>query len=212
MFSFDLQEFLKVLENYNQDIWPLQVLAYFLGVIVLLHSFKKGNLSNKFILVILSIFWIWTGLVFSTFYWAPTYEFAYSFSVLFIVQGILFLTALSKSNFSVHFKSNLYSIIGLIFIFYAMFGYQILGYFIGHVYPKYFPFGLVPCPTTIFTIGLFLMANRKIPVYLVIIPLLAALAGIVAVSNGIWEDIGLIVAGLIGAAYLLRKGSKSSMA
>ncbi len=205
MFSFDLQEFLQVLESYNQDIWPLQVLAYFLGVIVLYHTFKKGMLSYKFVLVILSIFWIWTGLVFSGFYWAPSYEFAYSFTALFIIQGILFLIALPNSNFSVQFKPNLSSILGLFFIFYAMFGYQILGYFIGHVYPIFFPFGLVPCPTTIFTIGLFLMADRKIPVYLVIIPLLATSAGIVAVSNGIWEDIGLIVAGIVGAPMILKQ-------
>lgn len=205
MFLFDLQEFLGVLENYNQDIWPLQVLAYFLGVIVLFHLFKKGNLSNKFILVILSIFWIWTGLVFSGYYWAPTYKFAYSFAVLFIVQGILFITALFKSKFSVQFKPHLFSIIGLILIVYAMFGYQFLGYFIGHVYPKFFPFGLVPCPTTIFTIGLFFMADRKIPVYLVIIPLLSASAGIVAVSNGIWEDIGLLLAGALGVLLFFKK-------
>lgn len=210
MFSFDLQEFLGVLELYNQDIWPLQVLAFLIGIIAVYHAFKKSVVSNRVILVILSIFWIWTGLIFCTFYWAPSYEFAYSFTVLFIIQGVLFLTVLSNSKFSIHFKPNLYSIIGLILILYGMLGYQVLGYFIGHVYPKFFPFGLVPCPTTIFTIGLFLMADKKIPVYLVIIPLIATSAGILAVSKGIWEDIGLILAGIFGAIMLLKPNNNQN--
>ena len=205
MFSFDLQEFLIVLENYNQDIWPLQVLAYLLGILAVYHAFKKSFVSNKVILVILSIFWIWTGLVFSTFYWAPTYNFAYSFTGLFIVQGILFLTALSNSKFSLQFKPNLNSIIGLILIFYSMVGYQILGHFIGHVYPKFFPFGLVPCPTIIFTIGLFLMADKKIPLYIIVIPLITSSAGIIAVYKGIWEDVVLIIAGIIGVIFLFKQ-------
>ena len=212
MYSFDLQEFLSLLEHYNIDIWPLQIIAYLLGLLVVLLLFWNSKASNKLILIILSFFWLWTGIVFCSIYWASINEFAYSYSFLFIIQGILFLYAVIGSKISMQFSTKFKSILGLIFIFYALIGYQILGHFMGHEYPKFFAFGMVPCPTTIFTIGLFLLAEKRIPIYLFIIPLFVAVSGIIAVYNGIFEDIGLILAGIAGFAYLFKKGSKSSIA
>jgi len=205
MFSFDLQEFLLLLESYNLEIWPLQIVAYLLGVFAIILSFKKSRTSDKLILITLSFYWLWTGIVFCSLYWAPTYEFAYGFSVLFIIQGILFLYAVIGSNFKIHFNGKFNSILGLVFIIYAMIGYQVLGYFLGHSYPKFFAFGMVPCPTTIFTIGLFLFAYKKLPKYLIIIPFIIAISGSIAVYNGIWEDVGLIVAGVLGILLIFKK-------
>jgi hypothetical protein len=84
-----------------------------------------------------------------------------------------------------------------------MVGYQVFGYFLGHVYPKFFPFGLVPCPTTIFTFGIFLMAVKKFPKYYIIVPFILAMGGLLAVYKGILEDVGLIIAGLVGTVIIL---------
>ena len=212
MYTFDLQEFLSLLERYNLDIWPLQIIAYLLGLLVVLLLFWKSKASNKLILIILSFFWLWTGIVFCTIYWASINEFSYSYSILFIIQGILFLYAVIGSKIAMHFSTKFKSVLGLVFIIYAIAGYQVLGYFMGHEYPKFFAFGMVPCPTTIFTIGLFLLAKNRIPTYLIIIPLLVAVSGIIAVYNNIYEDIGLILAGIAGFAYFFKNGSKSSIA
>ena len=91
------------------------------------------------------------------------------------------------------------------FVVYAMVGYQVFGYVLDHVYPRFFPFGLVPCPTTIFTFGLFLMTEKKLPQYYLIIPIIVALGGFLAVSKGIYEDVGLIITGLLGTILVLQK-------
>jgi hypothetical protein len=205
MLSITLEGFLMVLERYNLSIWPLQIFAYIFGLLTLFFSIKSTKYSNKIILAVLSIFWLWNGIVFCPIYWAPTYKYAYLFGALFIIQGFLFLFGVIKLNISVRFRTNLYSIIGILFIIYAMGGYNFLGYFLGHVYPKSFPFGLVPCPTVIFTFGLFLMADKKIPKYYLIIPFIFSLAGFLAVYKGILEDIGLIIAGLLGTVLILRR-------
>jgi hypothetical protein len=104
-------------------------------------------------------------------------------------------------------SDKIYTTIGILFVFYAIIGYQILGYFLGHIYPKFFPVGLVPCPTTIFTFGIFLIINNKIPVRYYVIPFIISIAGFLAVFNGIYEDVGLILVGIVGTILLIRKGS-----
>jgi hypothetical protein len=65
-------------------------------------------------------------------------------------------------------------------------------------------FGVTPCPVTIFTFGIFLWANSKIPLYLIVIPFLWSLIGISAAINfKIVEDYGLVVAGVTGATLIV---------
>lgn len=208
MLSFNLEEFLVVLEQYNLAIWPLQIIAFLLGIVALFFSQKRKKYSDQIILAILSFYWLWNGIVFCPFYWAPTYKYAYLFGSFCIIQGLLFLIGVFRPSISFGRYSNLHSIIGILFIVYAMFGYQLLGYFLGHIYPKFFPFGLVPCPTTIFTFGIFLLTGNKFSKYYLLVPLIVAIAGFLAVYKGVFEDIGLIIAGLLGTYLLLRRSGK----
>ena len=86
-----------------------------------------------------------------------------------------------------------------------MAGYPILGYFLNHIYPYSFPFGLVPCPVNIFTIGLLMWTSTSVPKYLLVIPFLWSLAGVVPISVGIYEDIGMLAAGIIGIYIILKR-------
>ena len=161
MLSFSLEEFLLVLESYNLDIWPLQIIAYVLILLVLFISLKPTKYSVKIVLVILSFFWLFTGIVFCFIYWAPSHIFGYIFGICCTVQGLLFLYSVIRSDITISSPDKTYMLIGILFILYAMIGYQVLGYYLDHIYPKFFAVGLVPCPTTIFTLGIFLIINTK---------------------------------------------------
>ena len=89
-----------------------------------------------------------------------------------------------------------------------MIGYQILGYYLDHIYPKFFAVGLVPCPTTIFTFGIFVIINTKIPPKYVAIPFVISLGGFLAAYNGIYEDIGLIILGIWGTILIMKRNSQ----
>ena len=208
MLSFSTEEFLLVLESYNLSIWPLQIIAYFLIGLVLFLLFKQTLYSTKIVIFVLSLFWLFNGVVFSLIYWAPSHFFGYGFGILCFVQGLLFLYSMKYSDITIGTQDKTYTLIGLMFVFYAIIGYQILGYFLGHIYPQYFPAGLVPCPTTILTFGIFLIINNKIPFQYYVIPLVISIGGFLAVYNGIFEDLGLILAGILGTIYLIRKESQ----
>ena len=90
-----------------------------------------------------------------------------------------------------------------------MIGYPVLGYFLGHTYPSSFPFGLVPCPVNIFTIGVLMLTSNSFPKYLLVIPFLWTLAGIPPISVGIYEDIGMLTAGITGTYLILMKDRKN---
>ena len=198
-----LELLLSTFENYNLDIWPMQVFAYLLGITTVFFAIKRTRYSGRIAVGILSFLWLWTAIGFFFLYFGPVYSPAYVFGGLFIIQGILFLADVVKPRFSFGFQGDIYSIIGALFIVYAMIGYPLVGYFLGHMYPQSPPFGLTPCPVTVFTFGLFLLTNKKVPKLFLVIPLLWALSGVMPVSVGILEDIGMIIAGVFGAALIL---------
>jgi len=208
MLSFSLEEFLLVLENYNLDIWPLQIIAYVLIILVLFISLKPTKYSVKIVLVVLSFFWLFTGIVFCIIYWAPSHLFGLIFGISCTVQGLLFLCSVIRSDITIGSPDKIYTLIGILFVLYAIVGYQIFGYYLGHIYPKFFAVGLVPCPTTIFTLGIFLIINKSIPIKYFVIPLVISLGGFLAAYNGIYEDIGLIIVGISGTILIMQRNAQ----
>jgi hypothetical protein len=107
-----------------------------------------------------------------------------------------------KAFLSFKFEVNIYSLVGAIFILYALVIYPIIGYFSGHGYPAGPIFG-VPCPICIFTFGLLLGANKRLPLFVLVIPLIWSLTGIIAAMYfHVWADIGEVVAGVTGTLMI----------
>src|SRR5665647_2806931 len=78
---------------------------------------------------------------------------------------------------------------------------------LGHHYPAAPTFGL-PCPTTIFTFGVLLMAARPLPWLVLVAPMVwAAIGAAAAFSLGVTQDIGLLVMMVLGGYMLLSNQS-----
>ena len=206
--TFTLEQMLNTFANYNNTIFPLQIFVYLLGIVALLFVFKQKEYSSRIIFGILSFLWLWTGIVFFMQYFGPIYKPAYGFGVVFIIQGIIYLVSYFKSQVSFNYNKDVFSLVGIIFIVYAMIGYPLFGYFINHTYPQIPPFGLTPCPLVVFTFGLLLLTNTKVPKSLFVIPFLWSVSGFIPVYIGIWEDGGLIIAGILGTIMIIRRDKK----
>jgi hypothetical protein len=82
---------------------------------------------------------------------------------------------------------------------------------VGHDYPATPTFGL-PCPTTIFTIGMLMLMTPSTPRWLYIAPLLWTLVGSTAAFLlGVYQDLGLVVAGLAGVWAMSRSRPPGSV-
>jgi hypothetical protein len=207
---FTIDQFLEVFEVYNRSIWPAQLIAYFLGGSALFLVIRKKTVSDTFINLILGTFWIWMGAVYHILFFSGINPAAYIFGSLFILQGILFIVLnLTGHKLQFAFRKDLYGLIGGVFILYAMIVYPMLGHAFGHIYPQSPVFGVAPCPTTIFTFGLLLWTIDRIPYWLLIIPGLWSLIGFsAAVQLTIYEDMGLVIAGIISVALLINRNRK----
>jgi len=179
-----------------------------LGFLATIIGFQNRTLSSRIITALLAFFWLWVSLLF----WYPSakqgFTPGYIFSVIFLVQGLFFSYYILKPKLRFGTFSGTHTIIGLVFILYAMIGYPLFGILINHVYPRTPPFGLTPCPLIIFTFGIFMLSSQKIPKYLLAIPFLYSLSGILWISIGIWEDIGLILSSVICVILILKRDKR----
>lgn len=88
---------------------------------------------------------------------------------------------------------------------YALALYPILGTVLGHRYPAGPTFG-VPCPTTIFTLGVLLFAAPPRPIGLFVVPIAWSVLGAVAAATlGMREDIGLVAAAIAAITVVTRE-------
>lgn len=199
---FTVEQFLQVFANYNTAVWPLQVVLGLLALIVIYFAVKRSLFTDKVVPFVLSFLWIWMGWVYHITFFSVINPAAVGFGAIFIFQGLLFLLTAWKGQVSYQATWGLRQSIGSLLIGYGLIIYPLLGHSFGHVYPNSPTFG-APCPTTIFTFGVMLWSTG-LPKYLLIIPALWSVIGFTAaLTLGITEDIGLLVAGVVGTTTLL---------
>lgn len=205
MIPFTRADFLGVFEQYNDAVWPWHVLIYLVGLIAFALAFTHRTIASKLISLILALLWLWMGVVYHLLFFTTINKAARLFAVLFIIQSLVFIFAgVLSSRLSFRFRFDVDGRIGGALISYALVVYPIIGIVLGHHYPAAPTFG-VPCPTTIFTFGLLIGAGVNIRFYMLVIPMLWSLVGLwAAISLGMYEDLGLVIAGLSGIFIMLQ--------
>jgi hypothetical protein len=205
---FTTEEFLNVFASYNNAVFPAQVIFNILALLLFFFAIKKKNFTDSFISYSLAFLWLWNGIVYQLIFFSEINPAARIFALIFIIQGIIFFYFGGiKRKLSFQFTNTFAGITGLLLIIYALVIYPVLGILSKHTYPYNPTFGL-PCPTTIFTFGLLLWADKRIPFYFVFLPFLWALIGFsAAIKLGVMEDIGLLIAGVISTGTILYQKS-----
>jgi len=201
---FSSDQFFHVFREYNETVWPAQILLLALAIIAIVLTILLYRNAHATIGMILTFLWLWMGLVYHILFFTSINPAAYLFGALFILQGFLFFWFIVfKKKISFKWQWKAPGITGVILILFALLIYPLIGRTQGHLYPSSPTFGL-PCPTTIFTFGLLLFSTKKLPLVIFIIPLLWSIIGFTAsFTMGIKEDIGLIISGAIFMAFHL---------
>lgn len=209
MIPFTMEHFLEVFARYNVAVWPAQGVLYAIALCAIGLALQRTRNFSRNINCLLSVLWLWSGIVYHLIHFSRINPAAYLFGMLFIFQSFLFIYAgVLKGKISFSFSLTLHGIIGGLFFIYALVIYPVLSYRLGHRYPMTPTFG-VPCPTIIFTFGMFLWTRRNVPLYLMVIPLLWSLIGLsAALSIGMKEDFGLVVAGVSSFFLIVLRNRK----
>lgn len=198
MLPFTRDQFLGVFAEYNTAVWPVQVVAYLLGLAVVAALLRPSPIGHRFAAGALAAMWIWTGVAYHWLFFAPINPVALAFGALFVVQGILFVIAgIAGRRLVFGHSAGLVSALGWALVAYAALLYPLLGQATGHAYPAQPMFGITPCPVALFTFGVLLLTSAPVPRWLLIIPLAWSLVGgSAAIALGVPQDWPLLFSGL----------------
>ncbi len=145
--------------------------------------------------------WLVNGAGYHWSFFAEINSAARLFGAVFVFQALLLAVAPFVSPaFRIAPAKDFRTVAGLGLAVYAIVVYPLLGRLAGHTYPAVPVFGIAPCPTTIFTIGLLLLGSWRTARWLLVIPALwGVVGGSAAVLLGVPQDYGLIAAPLVAA-------------
>ena len=199
--------FFQKMADYNNAVWPAQIIFHALAVVFIYTSTRPITFSNKINILILSSLWIWNGAVTLLMFFTKFHAQYYLWGVLWILQGLaVYYYGIHKEQFFFRIRKESHSILGLLFIFYALVVYPLIGAWMGHPFPKGPIFGAAPCPTVIFTFSVFLFSEKRIKPSLMYFPLLWALMSLYPIIGmGVYADIGEIVAAIAAFILIMRK-------
>lgn len=213
MIPFTTEQFLAVFAQYNLAVWPAQVLLYGVALCTVVMAVQRRFDASAAISVILAALWLWSGVGYHLIFFTKVNQAAYVFAAFFILQSFLFLyVGLFYRQLGFRFRWNVTGLFGAALILYALVIYPILNYQFDHAYP-FMPTLGVPCPTTIFTFGMLTWADSRPRPSILIIPAAWSLVGFsAALSLGMIEDLGLVVAALVSSLFLSSKPARTQNA
>jgi len=180
MLPFSRDEFFSVFERYNESVWPAQLLLTALAVIALVLALRRSKEGSRGVFAILGILWFWMALVYHAGFLTAINPAAVVFTGAFLAQSFIFV-GLAARRGAVTFtpRRDLAGFAGGGLIAAALLLYPVLSVLGGHAYPAQPTFGL-PCPTTVFTLGMLLWLNGRTSVLVFVIPALWTIVGTVA--------------------------------
>jgi Family of unknown function (DUF6064) len=196
---FTTEAFYGVFKAYNTAVWPIQLLLLALGVLAVALLIRQPSYASVGISTILTVLWAWQALAYHLVFFAAINPLAYIFAALFIAGAVTFFwqgVVYNNLNFKITTGWRMGAGWGL--MFFALFFYPAWTYLAGHRYPAFPTFGL-PCPTTLFSIGLLAFLSKPYPRSVFVTPILWCFVGSqAAFVFDIQADLGLIVAGVFG--------------
>jgi hypothetical protein len=192
---FTVEQFFDTFARYNLSVWPMQIILTGLAIAIIILLFSARQYKNRLISAVLSFFWAWMAIAYHFTFFTAINPAAWFFGGFFLAGALWFAWVgilKNKLQFSLH--GGIRVLLGGLLIVFSLIIYPLLGFLSGHRYPAMPTFGL-PCPTTIFTIGILLSSVVPFPRSAFIAPLLwSAIGSFAAFQLSVPQDYGLLIA------------------
>lgn len=202
---FSAAQFYEVFRTYNETVWPAQVFLLALAVAAFVLALWPRSWSGVVIACVLAFLWAWLALAYHLAFFSRINPLAYVFSgASFAGAAVFFWQGVVRRRLRFSWQKGARSMAGVALVVFALVVYPIWSWYAGHSYPYTPTFGL-PCPTTLFTVGMLAFVVPSYPRSPLVVPVLWCFVGAqAAFLLGVSQDIALLVAGVFGLVLLAR--------
>jgi len=212
---FTSEQFFEVFRHYNETVWPVQIVLVVVGLVTVVAAYRANALGCRrwaqAAILLLAVLWLWTGMVYHYTFFATITPAGKVFAAFCVAQAGVLLFCAWRSSAVSEPATRPSMIAGAILLVYALVLYPLLGIALGHRYPSTPSFG-APCPTTIFTFGIFCLLPRTVRRFALAIPVLWAVIGSSAILTfGMREDVGLAISAAAAIAVMVREGHRGGV-
>jgi hypothetical protein len=193
--------------QYNQAIWPIQPLFLVLAGVALGLALRPARQTGRAVGTILALAWLWTAIAFHWQHFAQIHFAAGAYAVLFLLQALLLLwTLVLRGRTTFRLGRAFPDLVALTVLCCALLLYPVLDWWAGYPWPQWRLFGVAPGPTMLFTLGLLVLTQPRVPYHLVVIPLLwLAIAAWSAWALGMAQDSVPAIAGMVAMLLILAR-------
>lgn len=155
--------------------------------------------------MLLALLWTWSGFAYHLAFFARINPLAYVFAGFSLLAALIFIReGAVRGRLRFGWTGSAQAWVGVLLVTFALLGYPLWSWLAGHPYPAAPTFGL-PCPTTIFTIGLLAFLQAPYPRSPLVVPVLwCAVGAQAAFFLGVPQDLSPLVAGSAGIWIALR--------
>ena len=201
---FDRQQFFDVFAAYNVAVWPAQIVLTALAIAIAAGVAMRPERAGRWVSLGLAALWTWMALAYHLAFFRAVNPAAPAFAALCLGTAAAFaILGAWRAGLTFRPARDARAIAGWAMVGYALVGYPFVGALSGHAFPGAPTFGL-PCPTTLFTVGLLSLAAPGLHRALVVGPLAWSLiGGTAAFALEVPQDYGLFVAAAFGIGLLL---------
>lgn len=204
---FTADQFFDVFRDYNEAVWPAQPLLVGLALLGVVLVMKPRSWGHAVVAAILAVLWAWLALAYHLAFFARVNPLAYAFAALSLIGAAVFAwDGLVRRRLRFEWRGGVRSWVGGALVGYGLLVYPVWSWAAGHGYPAMPTFGL-PCPTTLYTVGMLAFLVAPYPRRPHIVPVLwSAIGAQAAFFLGVPQDLSLIVAGMVAVALMIRNG------
>ena len=158
---FTARTYYRQFELYNQDMWPLHILAIASGVAILVVLRFKPHWHGRAIAAILTVSWLWVAWAYHHERFALINWVASWYAIAFAIEAlILFWVGVIRNQFLIT-RTRALNVAGLLIFVFALFVLAFISLLIGREWKQVELFAIAPDPTVLATLGLMLLLSNS---------------------------------------------------
>jgi hypothetical protein len=207
---FSREQFFDLFAAYNAAVWPIIAALWIASAAVVILLVSSRRPADRWVSALLSAHWVWSAVAYHAVFFTRINPAAWLFAVLFLVEGaLLFRAGVVRRRLTFAPRRNAWTLVGLLLVAYSLV-YPAINAAQHLTWSRIPAFG-VPCPTTILTAGLLLLADSG-SWRLSIVPVVwSVIGGSAATLLGVRADYALPIAGLALAIFTVQRNRISAV-